>query len=225
MAFEKVLYCGPCDFKHTGCIEALCFNVHRSLKVSRNHNVIIIEDHSALHTVMLDLVETQRCDQHDKPSKYICLLHDEIVCVKCIQIKHSQCTGWLTISEVADGVKSSVENQTIKQDLEGMIRNVQELIENHEKERIYTQNVCKTLKGEASILVQSIIQKVKDLEAEFVKTVDVQHQEISDNISSLTIELKGKLQKVKMMKEKMNGIEVMRQTLNFFWASVKLPKN
>ncbi|XP_063448321.1 uncharacterized protein LOC134727856 [Mytilus trossulus] len=234
MAFEKVLYCGPCDFKHatnqaikwcTDCIEALCstcFDVHRSLKVSRNHNVITIEDHSALHAIMLDLVETQRCDQHDKASEYICPLHDEKVCVTCIQRKHSQCTGWLTISEAADGVKSLVANQTIKQDLENMIRNVEELIENHEKERIYTQNVCKTLKGEASIVVQSIIQKVQDLEAEFVKTGDVQHQEISDNIISRTTELKGKLQKVKMMKEKMNGIEGYASDTQIFLSIRKI---
>ncbi|XP_071178914.1 uncharacterized protein [Mytilus edulis] len=219
MATERAFSCSPCDYQHDttpavkwciDCTEALClscFGVHNGLKISRNHNVIGIEDHKALQGIISNLSEVQRCDQHDKPFEYFCPLHDEVVCIKCIQTKHSQCTGWLTTSEAAGGVKSSVAKETIKQDLEDMIGNVEELIENHEKERINNQNACKSLKDEATKVVRRIIQKVEDLEAEFVKTVDVQHQRLSSNIGSRAIELKDKLQKVKDLKDRMNAFE------------------
>lgn len=86
--------------------------------------------------------------------------------------KHSQCTGWLPILEAADGVKTSVTKETISQDLEDVIRNVQELIDNHKKELIANQNACQVLKGKGLKVVQSIIGKVRDLEAEFVNTIE-----------------------------------------------------
>ncbi|CAG2192840.1 unnamed protein product [Mytilus edulis] len=151
MATERALNCSPCDYKHettpavkwcVDCAEALCatcLDVHKGLKVTRNHNVFGIEDHSTLQGIMLDLSETQRCEQHDNTSEYFCPLHDQIICIKCIQTKHIRCTGWLPISEAADGVKSSVAKETIKQDLDDVIRNVEKLIDSYEKERISNQ--------------------------------------------------------------------------------------
>ncbi|VDI82729.1 Hypothetical predicted protein [Mytilus galloprovincialis] len=234
MATEKTLNCGPCDYKHetktavkwcTECAEALCltcFEAHRSLKVSRNHNVISIEDIDALKGIMLDISEAQRCEQHDKPSEYFCPLHDEVVCIKCIQTNHSQCTGWLPISEAADGVKSSVTKETISQDLEDVIRNVQELIDNHKKELIANQNACKVLKGKGSKVVQSIIGKVKDLEAEFVNTVEEQEKDISGKIGSRIIEFQDKLKKIKDLRDKLNGIESYASDTQIFLGIRKI---
>ncbi|XP_071177543.1 uncharacterized protein [Mytilus edulis] len=234
MASEKTLNCGPCDYKHettiavkwcTECAEALCltcFEAHKSFKASRNHNVISIKDIDALKGIMLDISEVQRCEQHDKPSEYFCNLHDDVVCIECIKTKHCQCTGWLPISEAADCVKSSVTKETICIDLEDVVRNVEELIDNHETEKINNQNACINLKDEASKLVQSIIQKVKNLEAEFVKTVDLQHKEISSNISSRTLELQGKLQKVKELKGRMSAFEGYASDTHMFLGIRKI---
>ncbi|XP_052073658.1 uncharacterized protein LOC127711596 [Mytilus californianus] len=236
MATKKALNCGPCDYKHetksavkwcTDCTEALCstcFEAHKSLKVSRNHSVIAIEDHNTLHGIILDLPETQRCDLHGKLSEYFCPLHDQVVCIKCIQTKHNQCTGWLPISEAADGVKSSVSKETISQDLEDVIRNFEELIDNHEKEQIANQNACKILKGKASKVVQSIIQKVKDLEAEFVNTVEKQHQDISGSIGSRTMQFQDKLQKIKALRDKLNGLEGYASDTHIFLSIRKISK-
>ncbi|CAC5400526.1 unnamed protein product [Mytilus coruscus] len=220
---ERSLHCGPCDYKHetnsavkwcVDCTEALCstcFDVHKSYKILRSHTVISIGDHNVLQGIILDLSEAQRCDLHDKPSEYFCPLHDQVVCIKCIQTKHSQCTGWLPITEAADGVKSSVAKETIGQDLDDVIRSVEVLIDSHDKERLSNENVCKNLKDEASKVVQSIIKRVKELETEFVNTVEVQHQDVTDKIGSRTIiflsirkiskELSGHTEKVKSVTE------------------------
>ncbi|CAC5400527.1 unnamed protein product [Mytilus coruscus] len=236
MATKKALNCCPCDYKHetktavkwcTDCAEALCltcFEAHKSFKVSRNHNVISIEDHNALQGIISNLSEVQRCDQHDKRFEYFCPLHDEVVCIKCIQTKHSECTGWLPISEAADGVKASVAKETIKQDLEDMIRNIEELIDSHKKEQLSNQNVCKSLKDEASKVAQSIIQKVKDLEAELYKTIDVQHHDISGNVGNRAIQLQDQLQKIKELRDRLNSIEGYASDTQIFLGIRKISK-
>ncbi|VDI03212.1 Hypothetical predicted protein [Mytilus galloprovincialis] len=234
MATERALNCSPCDYKHEttpavkwciDCTEALCstcFDVHKGLKFSRNHNVIGIEDQDTLQGIILDLPEDQRCDLHDKALEYFCPLHDELVCIKCIQTKHSQCTGWLPISEAADGVKSSVTKETISQDLEDVITNFEGLINNHKKEQIANQNACKILKGKGSKVVQSIIEKVKDLETKFVNTVEEQEKDISGKIGSRIIEVQDKLKKIKDLRDKLNGIEGYASDTQIFLSIRKI---
>ncbi|XP_063397713.1 uncharacterized protein LOC134682046 [Mytilus trossulus] len=234
MTTEKSLNCDPCDYKHetktavkwcSECSEALCltcFEAHRILKVSRNHNVISIEDIDALKGIMLDISEVQRCEKHDRPSEYFCPLHDEVVCIKCIQTKHSQCTGWLPISEAADGVKSSVTKEALSQDLEDVIRNFQELIDNHKKEQIANHNACKFFRGKGSNVVQRIIEKVKDLEAEFVNTVEEQEKDISGKIGCRIMEFQDRLKKIKDLRDKLNGIEGYASDTQIFMSIRKV---
>ncbi|CAG2192844.1 unnamed protein product [Mytilus edulis] len=236
MATERALNCGPCDYKNetnsavkwcVDCTEALCstcFGVHKSLKVLRNHNVIGIENQDTLQGIILDLPETQMCDKHDKASEYFCPLHDDIVCIKCIQTSHIHCDGWLPISEAADGVKSSVAKETINQDLEDVIRNVEDLIESHEQERISNQNVCKNLKDEASKVVQRVVQRVKDIETEFVSTIEVQQKDISSKIGSRTIKFKDKLQSIKGLRNRLIGIEGYASDSQIFLSIRKISK-
>ncbi|XP_071177542.1 uncharacterized protein [Mytilus edulis] len=234
MATERALNCGPCDYKHetnsavkwcVDCTEALCstcFGVHKSLKVLRNHNVIGIEDKDTLQGIILDLPETQICEKHDKTSEYFCPLHDDIVCIKCIQTSHIHCDGWLPISEAADGVKSSVAKETITQDLEDVIKNVEDLIESHEQERISNQNVWKNLKDEASEVVQRVVQRVKDIETEFINTIEVQQNNISSKIGSRTIKFKDKLQSIKGLRNSLIGIEGYASDTQIFLSIRKI---
>lgn len=109
--------CGPCrhekNIKHakrwcTTCEEELCEGcekVHGSLKMSRNHNLISIQDHQK----MIGLSITESCCRHRKRYDLYCFSHDVASCSTCVD-QHRLCPKVIPLDEVSNQCKA-INNQ------------------------------------------------------------------------------------------------------------------
>ncbi|CAC5416310.1 unnamed protein product [Mytilus coruscus] len=121
----EIMECQPCreqgqhasaEFWCTECEEALCENcksLHRSFKVSRNHNVSALPPLSGNQSSdkQKELVDNGKdkwvkCDEHhDKYLEYFCIKHEKPCCILCKRQYHRDCCEVEKIDDVADESK------------------------------------------------------------------------------------------------------------------------
>ncbi|CAG2186720.1 unnamed protein product [Mytilus edulis] len=111
---EKV-QCEPCKVRNRNnvsihwcviCEESLCSDCtenHRSMKISRNHELIDI-NRMPIQTNIAD----QCCFKHDNlPFEYFCIDHDVLSCKECLAESHRSCQKVMSVDIACKGAKQS----------------------------------------------------------------------------------------------------------------------
>ncbi|CAC5408366.1 unnamed protein product [Mytilus coruscus] len=140
MASEKHVPCGPCRFDDvtidagswcTNCEEGLCEdceNVHRKIKILRNHKVISIDDYRKIENVTISLV----CEHHGENLEWFCQNHDKALCMVCVTSDHKACAGIISISVASKNARQSTALSDLEEAIEGTLRNVKQFTKNRE---------------------------------------------------------------------------------------------
>ncbi|CAG2190051.1 unnamed protein product [Mytilus edulis] len=133
----KIL-CGICDAQHVTqcadfwcpeCDDGLCTECkthHSFSKSSRHHDVISIENYRKLPTDISNIVH--HCNEHEKKFHIYCPHHDQLCCLICISTSHKECTGMLSIDEMAKTSKSSGLLETLLKSLEDLKSNMDNIL-------------------------------------------------------------------------------------------------
>lgn len=138
MAANPSIFCGPCDFKHLSvpaafwcpiCNEGTCASCneqHCAFALTRQHEVIDIENYKKLPEFLLSLERT--CAVHDNKLDFYCQTHNESCCLTCIPEKHKECPNVTAIEVVVKNAKFSPAFADMLQGWDDLLHNVTEFI-------------------------------------------------------------------------------------------------
>ncbi|XP_071124150.1 uncharacterized protein [Mytilus edulis] len=184
--------CQPCreqgqnvsaEFWCTECEEALCENcksLHKSFKLSRNHNVselptISVNQSSDKPKDQADNGEDKRviCDEHhDKYLEYFCIKHDKPCCILCKRQYHRDCCEVEKIDDVIDESKLA----TITDNLLSRIEKRKNILTKAENTDISHMEVFETIKV-------NCIQELKNTRITIDKHLDFLQNEVEEDIN------------------------------------------
>ena len=143
MATSRNILCGICEaqyIKHAyqwcfECDEGLCSdcenNFHKIAKVTRNHDVISIENYHKLPSYISEIAN--HCEHHDMKYTHFCQHRDKSCCTDCISTKHKDCVGLLSMREINKPSKTSTLIDNIEQSLTDIKNNMDKVTKNQEQ--------------------------------------------------------------------------------------------
>ncbi|VDI17055.1 Hypothetical predicted protein [Mytilus galloprovincialis] len=216
--------CQPCckqdrnshaEYRCTECEEALCHSCksqHKSFKVSRNHNVVELQQASALpmdsqkESVGVGHDEWIMCHEHRERSvEYFCIKHETPCCILCKRQYHRHCCDVEKVDDVVDNNKL----ETITMDLLSAIeeRNTR-LNEVADKERsnlrdleMIKNNFIAELKNARIAIDRHLDVLQNNIEHEMMKKYETLMREINKRLSNLTQRKTNMIYQYKVIKE------------------------
>ncbi|VDI35511.1 Hypothetical predicted protein [Mytilus galloprovincialis] len=133
---SDLILCGPCDYADnnkkgekwcTVCEEGLCADcekVHKSIKTTRNHRLISIEDYHQIQNISVSL----NCEDHDKRFELYCITHDVAVCLGCVPSHHRTCSDVIFLDKADANAKQSTALADLEDTLTLTIQNLEQII-------------------------------------------------------------------------------------------------
>ncbi|XP_071160953.1 E3 ubiquitin-protein ligase TRIM45-like [Mytilus edulis] len=219
---EKIL-CGPCGYAEnnknaeqwcTVCEEGLCADcekVHKSIKTSRNHWLISIEDFRQIQNITISL----NCKDHDKRLELYCKTHDVAVCLACVPSRHITCSDVIPLDKAAENAKHSTALADLENTLTRTIQNLQHIISDRESALDNFETQKQTIKNTITDTRAIILKKIDDLEQKLLHELDTIH----DNCKSETNTL---LNQSKNAKRDFNCLREQTSQLKSFASKIQL---
>ncbi|CAG2230670.1 unnamed protein product [Mytilus edulis] len=173
MASDKPVPCGPCKFDDftidagswsTNCEEGLCEdceNVHRKIKILRNHKVISIDDYRKIENVSISLI----CEHHGENLELFCQSHDKLLCMVCVTSNHKSCSGVISMSAASKNAKQSTALSDLEKEIQGTDLDAQEFTKNREsatKEIDKQELMVKNIVFETRTKINSYLYKLQE---------------------------------------------------------------
>ncbi|VDI09067.1 Hypothetical predicted protein [Mytilus galloprovincialis] len=187
------IFCGPCSHVNThknaqkwctNCEEGFCADceqVHRSMKVTRDHTLISTDDYRKIENVPVNL----KCDTHGKKFDLYCKAHDIAICVACFPLLHKHCTDVVPLDEAANNAKRSTALDDLEDSIKVVLENLKDFINNR-------NHAMTNLKIEE----QSVRKSISEMRSKVNKHLDELENKILDDLSKRHENCKSKYREV-----------------------------
>ncbi|CAG2238882.1 unnamed protein product [Mytilus edulis] len=177
---SEFILCGPCGYTKenksaekwcTVCEEGLCADcekVHKSIKSSRNHRLISIEDYRQIKDISVNL----DCQNHDKQLELYCKTHDIAVCLGCIPFHHMTCPDVIPLDQAAKNVKRSVALADLEDTFSSTLQNLQQIITDCVSAMELLNDQRQDIKNTINDTRARIMKKLDDLQTKLLLELD-----------------------------------------------------
>ncbi|KAK3596180.1 hypothetical protein CHS0354_010715 [Potamilus streckersoni] len=175
-------YCDTCRYedefnKADGfcavCKENLCeacSKVHRRSKLTRDHNLIIIEELTSTTENRMKFAEGFGCTDHqEKQIEYYCQIHDVVSCNDCFFVNHRSCENVKRLSVDLPCLMTELKPEKITEKMKKMEKHIQTFLNRNESNISELEAKVNNLTTEIEDIRQVINTKLDDLET-LVKT-------------------------------------------------------
>ncbi|VDH94965.1 blast:Tripartite motif-containing protein 45 [Mytilus galloprovincialis] len=226
------ILCGPCSHVNThkyaqkwctNCEEGFCTDceqVHRSMKVTRNHTLISTDDYRKIEHVPVNL----KCDTHDKKFDLYCKTHDVAICIACFPSLHKHCSDVIPLDEAAKNAKRSTALDDLVDSIKVVLENLKDFIKNR-------NNAMKNLEIEE----QSVRKSISEMRANVNKHLDDLENKMLDDLSQRYENCKskyGEVQKylnktekeIKLLQEQTSQMRLVGSDLQVFLGTRQMNK-
>ncbi|CAG2224254.1 unnamed protein product [Mytilus edulis] len=225
MASNSGTTCGPCAYESitnvaikwcTNCEEGFCRDCeksHRSLKLTRDHKMIAIEDYLKIHDVSFDLT----CKTHGKKLDLFCKFHGVAICAVCVPSAHKTCQAddIISIDDAAENAKSSAALTELEITISRTLEHVRHCIENRlsasEKIDIEEQMIKNTI-------LQTKLKLIKHLDALEDKIL----LELRLKIENYKPKYSKFLKKLAVMEKEFEKLEEQTQQMKLFASDLQV---
>lgn len=232
MACNLNISCGSCGYEDilknakkwcTICEEGFCGECekyHKSLKVSRDHKMISIEDYRQIENISVNL----NCEIHGKKLDLYCKKHDIAVCVVCIPSEHKSCSSSDVIS-IDEASKNSKQSSALL-DLEGTILTTMDNVKHCIKDReIALTNVDKdekTIRKTITETRKNLNEYLDELERKLMLELKSKHENCKSKIMKILNQLKQMEKEVEKLKEQTLQLKRFASDLQVFLGTREL---
>ena len=148
------------------CVDTLCKNCylcHRSNRMSKDHEIVSVEDFKAIDRNKLKL--KSYCSEHkDENIKFYCLDHEEPCCSICISIKHRKCDEVQTIQDASKGFSQSESVKSLQTFMSHVSRDVDTVLSKIDEEMADLNSQNATALSEIEKMFKDMAEKVGKLE-------------------------------------------------------------
>lgn len=224
--------CQPCqeqgqtasaEFWCTECEEALCDNcksLHRSFKLSRNHNVSTFPPFSGKQSSdkQKELADNEEdkwliCDEHrDKYLEYYCIKHEKPCCILCKRQYHRDCCDVEKIDDVIDEYKLTTTTDNILSKIEKR-KNILTKAENNEISNLrdleLTKDNCIDELKNTRIAIDAHLDLLQnEVEKELNGKYENYRVDINDRVAELTKKIRYLSDQQKKIQETLENSEL-----------------
>ncbi|CAG2190264.1 unnamed protein product [Mytilus edulis] len=224
--------CGPCSHVNTqknaqkwctNCEEGFCSDceqVHRSMKVTRDHTLISTDDYRKIENIPVNL----KCDTHGKKFDLYCKNHDVAICVACFPSLHKHCSDVISLDEASKNAKRSTALDDLEDSIKVALENLKGFINNR-------NHAMKNLKIEE----QSVRKSISEMRANVNKHLDELENKMLDDLSQRYVNCKskyGEVQKylnktekeIKLLQEQTSQLKRVGSDLQVFLGTGQVTK-
>ncbi|VDI76336.1 Hypothetical predicted protein [Mytilus galloprovincialis] len=219
-----LILCGPCGYaeneKDAGkwcldCEEGLCGDcekIHKSIKTTRNHRLISIEDFRQIKHIFVSL----NCEDHGKRLELYCKTHDIAVCVGCVPSSHKACPDIIPLDKVAENAKCSTALADLENTLTITLQNLQEIIANRESALENLEGQKQTIKDKINDTRARMMKKLEVLEQKILQELDRKHGYCKSEEVQLLTRLKRSLRDLNCLREQTSKLKSFASELQLF---------
>ncbi|CAC5356916.1 unnamed protein product [Mytilus coruscus] len=223
MASRTHVLCGPCRYDDvtkdakrwcTNCEEGLCEdceNVHRKSKISRDHQVISIEDYRKIENVSISHV----CEHHGENLEWFCKTHDEVLCMVCVPSKHKACSDVISISVASTNARQSTALSDLEEAIDGALRNLKQCITSRDSS-------TKEIENQELAIKTTILETRTKLN----NHLDKMQENLLSELRATSLTCKSKytkfLQKLKSKKEMLTKLREQTQHMKQFSSDIQV---
>ncbi|XP_071172327.1 tripartite motif-containing protein 2-like [Mytilus edulis] len=210
------ILCGPCRHVNTqknaqkwctNCEEGFCSDceqVHRSMKVTRDHTLISTDDYRKIENIPVNL----KCDTHGKKFDLYCKNHDVAICVVCFPSLHKHCSDVISLDEASKNAKRSTALDDLEDSIKVALENLKGFINNRNQ-------AIKNLKIEE----QSVRKSISEMRANVNNHLDELENKMLDDLSQRYENCKSKYGEVQKY---LNNTEIEINLLQEQTSQMKL---
>ncbi|XP_071155116.1 uncharacterized protein [Mytilus edulis] len=232
MASKLNILCGSCGYEDisknakkwcTICEEGFCEDCeryHKSMKLSRDHKIISIEDYRQIENISVNL----NCEIHGKKLDLYCKKHDIAVCVVCIPLGHKSCSSSDVIS--IDDASKNAKLSSALLDLEGTISTTIDNVKNCIKDReIALKNVDQdeqTIRKTITDTRKNLNEYLDKLERKLILDLKSKHRNCKSKIVKILNHLRQMETEVEKLKEQTIQMKRFASDLQVFLGTREL---
>ncbi|CAC5356917.1 unnamed protein product [Mytilus coruscus] len=223
MASGTHVPCGPCRYDDvtkdakrwcTNCEEGLCEDcehAHKKSKISRDHQVISIEDYRKIENVSI----SQVCEHHEENLEMFCKTHDEVLCMVCVPSKHKACSDVISISVASKNSRQSTASSDLEEAIGGTMLNVKQCITN-----------CETATNKIEKQELAIKTTILKTRTKINSHLDKMQENLLFELRATSLTCKSKytkfLQKLKSKKEMLTKLREQTQHMKQFSSDIQV---
>ncbi|CAC5420756.1 unnamed protein product [Mytilus coruscus] len=228
------LYCGPCEYESiprrakkwcTDCEGGLCGDCeknHKSIRVTRYHNIISVDDYRQIQDISVNL----ECEMHDEKLDRYCKRHDILVCFTCAFSNHKSCSSsdLITIEEAAKNVKESsvlsdIEGKISRtlQNLKHCITNLNIALKNVDRDE---QNIKKTIEDTR----MNLNKYLDKLQENLLLDLKTKHENCKSKYNEILNKLNQQQKEVENLREQSLKMKRFASNIHTFLGSCQLNK-
>ncbi|CAG2258108.1 unnamed protein product [Mytilus edulis] len=232
MASRLNISCGSCGYEDisknakkwcTICEEGFCGECekyHKSMKVTRDHKMISIEDYRQIKNISVNL----NCEIHGKKLDLYCKKHDIAVCVVCIPSEHKSCSSSDVIS-IDDASKIAKQSSALL-DLEGTISttidNVKLCIKDREMALKIVNEDEQTIRKTITDTRKNINKYLDELERKLLLDLKSKHENCKSKVVKILNQLKQMETEVEKLREQTLQMKRFASDLQVFLGTRQL---
>ena len=227
--------CGICDIRHISkpsevwcpdCEEGLCaecIEYHSSVKPSRGHTTLPIEEYQKLPSYVLEIKE--HCNEHHEKFKLYCKQHGCPCCGICMVETHRDCLDVIIIENIVKDMKKS----EIFNEIEELIKEMTEAIGKIRQNRETNSSTVR----EQKIIVENEIQDVRTkinnhldkLQEDLMKELTGVEKQNTDETRDLMVSLDEKQKELTEYQTNIVSIKKYASDLQTYIAVKQLEKD
>ncbi|XP_063427277.1 uncharacterized protein LOC134710808 [Mytilus trossulus] len=221
---SDLMLCGPCGNANnnknaqkwcTFCTEGLCTEcekVHKSIRTSRNHKLISIEDNRQIK----DISSSLTCKDHEKRLELYCKTHDVAVCLCCVQSHHQTCTDVISLRKAAENTKHSDALADLEDTLTRALLNVQHIITDRDEALKNIECQKQTIKDTINDTRARIKKKIDDLEQKLLLELNTKWGNCSSEATKLLNRLRKSERDLNCLKEQTSQLKSLASDIQLF---------
>ena len=226
--------CGICDIRHISkpsevwcpdCEEGLCaecIEYHSSVKTSRGHTTIPIEEYQKLPSYILDIKE--HCNEHHEKFKLYCKQHGCPCCGICMVETHMDCSDVTILENIVKDVNPS----DIFNEIEQLIIEMTEIFGKIRQNRETNSSAVR----EQKIIIENEIREVRTkmnnhldkLQEDLMNELTEVETQITEETRDLMISLDGKQKELTEYQTNIVNIKKYASDLQTYLAVKQIEK-
>ncbi|CAG2238883.1 unnamed protein product [Mytilus edulis] len=223
---SDLILCGPCGYTETEknaenwctvCEEGLCADcekVHKSIKTSRDHRLISIEDFRQIQNISVSF----NCKDHDRRLELYCKTHDVAVCLGCIS-RHRACSDVIPLDKAAENAKGSTALADLEESLTRTLQNLQEIITDRDSALTNFEDHKQTIKNKINNIRVSLVKKLEEFEHNLLLELDTKHNNCKSELNKLLNRLKKSEQNLGCLREQTLQLKSFASDIHLFFGT------
>ncbi|CAC5365060.1 unnamed protein product [Mytilus coruscus] len=234
MASQLNVQCGPCGYEDikkkaktwcANCEEGFCGECdksHKSMKVSRGHNVISIEDYRQIKDISVNM----NCDIHDKKLDLYCKKHDIAICVVCILSQHKTCSSSdvISIDEASKNSKQSSALSDLEETISKILDDVKYCINDRETALKNVDKEEQTIRKTIAETRLSLTKYLDELERKLLLDLKSQHKNCKSKYIKILDQMKQIEKELENLREQTLKMKRFASDLQVFLGTRQLNK-